>query len=292
MTESTRPTARLDRYQPVRTQPAKPRRKKPKLLLVLLALLAIYFLAPLRTNILFLGTDIAPGRGELGRTDTLILATVVPLKPYLGLLSIPRDLWVQVPGVGEQRINTAYFYAEAEQPGTGAAATARTVRENFGVPVRYYVVIHMQGLVSVVDALGGVDISLPAPTGGLPAGMHHLDGSAALAFVRNRSVGDDFGRMQGAQVLISAVVKKTLQPSAWQYLPGFAVALSQTVQTNIPLWQAPRLMFALVRAPLFGFDSRTLTRDQVTPFTTSQGAQVLLPNWDAIRPTLREMFGR
>jgi LCP family protein required for cell wall assembly len=292
MTELTKPNARLDRLQPVRALPSKRRSKKRKYLLVLLALIAAYFIAPLRTNILFLGTDISPERGNLGRTDTIILATVVPLKPYLGMLSIPRDLWVQVPGVGEQRINTSYFYSEANQAGSGGEAALLTIRENFGVPIRYYVVIHMQGLVPVIDSLGGVDVHLDSPTGGLPAGTHHLDGYGALAFARNRSAGDDFGRMRGAQVLISAVLKKTLQPASWRDLPRFVFALSQTVETNIPLWQAPRLLFALMRAPLFGFDSRTITREMVTPFTTSQGAQVLLPNWEAIRPTLREMFGR
>jgi anionic cell wall polymer biosynthesis LytR-Cps2A-Psr (LCP) family protein len=147
-------------------------------------------------------------------------------------------------------------------------------------------------LVPVIDSLGGVDVHLDAAMGGLSAGTHHLDGHGALAFVRNRSVGDDFGRMQGAQVFISAMLKKTLRPASWQDLPRFVFALSQTVETNIPFWQAPRLLFALIRAPLFGFDSRTITREMVTPFTTLQGAQVLLPNWDAIHPTLREMFGR
>ena len=292
MLDATRPSQRLDRLQPVRALPAKPRRKKRRGMLLLLLIVAAYFVAPLRTNILFLGTDASPERGSLGRTDTIILTTVVPFKPYIGLLSIPRDLWVQIPGVGEQRINTAYFYAESAQAGAGGKAAAQTVRENFGVPVRYYVIVHMGGLVSVVDSLGGVDVQLDRAMGGLPTGTHHLDGAAALAFVRNRNIGDDFGRMQGAQVMLSALTRRALQPSAWPDLPQFAFALAGTVQTNIPPWQAPRLLFALLRAPLFGFDSRTITRDMVTPFTTSQGAQVLLPNWDAFRPLLREMFGR
>ncbi len=291
ISEITKPSARLDRLQPVRAIPAKQRHKKRRLALVVLALLTAYFIAPLRTNILFLGVDDSSERGNLGRTDTIILATVVPLKPHLGMLSIPRDLWVQVPGVGEQRINTAYFFSEANQPGSGGEAALVTIRENFGVPVRYYVIIHMQGLIPVIDSLGGVDIYLGTAMGGLPAGTHHLDGYGALAFVRNRSVGDDFGRMRGTQILISAVLKRALQPALWQDLPRFVFALSQTVKTNIPLWQGPRLLFALIRVPLFGFDGRTITREMVTPFTTSQGAQVLLPNWDAIRPILREMFG-
>ena len=265
---------------------------KRKYKIAILVLLLAYFIAPIRTNIVFLGTDDSPERGNLGRTDTIILASVVPLKPYLGLLSIPRDLWVDIPNVGEQRINTAYFFSEANQAGSGADAAMSTVEQNFDVPVHYYVLIHMQGLVSVIDALGGVDVTLEKPTGGLPAGTHHLDGYSALLFARDRSMGDDFGRMAGTQTLITALMKKTIQPASWLTLPQAALAFTQAVDTNIPLWQMPRLAFALIRVPLFGMDNRTITREMTTPFTTSQGAQVLSPNWDAIRPTIKEMFGR
>jgi LCP family protein required for cell wall assembly len=291
MLETTQPTRRMDHLQPIHTIPARRRSKTKFWIFTLLVLLIAYFIAPVRTNILFLGTDDSPDRGSLGRTDTIILATVIPLKPYIGLLSIPRDLWVQVPGVGEQRINTAYFFSEANQAGTGSDAAMLTIHENFGVPVRYYMVIHMQGLVAVVDALGGVDIHLDSSTGGYPTGTYHIDGNAALAFVRDRSSSDDFGRMTHSQVLISAIQEKTLQPSSWRNLPRLAVAISQTVETNVPLWQGPRLLFALIRASFSGMDGRTITRDMVTPFVTSQGAQVLLPNWDAINPLLMEMFG-
>ena len=258
----------------------------------LLAIFVIYFIAPLRTNILILGTDDSPSRGGTGRTDTIILTSTVPLKPYIGMLSIPRDLWVTIPGVGEQRINTAYYFSELNQAGTGAEAAMDTIHENFGVPVRYYVIIHMLGLVSVIDALGGVDIQLDMPTSGYPAGTHHLTGIQTLAFARDRSASDDFSRMAHAQVLLSAVLGKILAPASWSNLPQFVLSLLGTVETNIPLWQFPRLLFALLRAPLFGIDSRTITREMVTPFVTSGGAQVLLPNWDAINLVLREMFAR
>jgi LCP family protein required for cell wall assembly len=252
----------------------------------------LYLLAPLRTNILLLGTDDSPERGTVGRTDTIILATVVPLKPYVGMLSIPRDLWVNVPGVGEQRINTAYFFAEANTPGSGARAALQTIRDNFGVPVRYYAVVHMLGLTSVVDALGGVDIDLNAPIGGFPVGTHHLSGEEALLFVRERSSSDDFSRMVRTQILLTAIVRKTVNPSQWASLPQFVLSLTEVIDTNIPLWQWPRLLFALLRAFLFGIDSQTITREMVTPFQTSEGAQVLAPNWDAINPVLQRMFGR
>src|SRR5574341_674959 len=291
MSEVTQPTRRLDQFQTVRTI-AVQRRKTRFWSLAITALVLIYFLAPLRTNILLLGTDDSPERGAVGRTDTIILTTVVPLKPYIGMLSIPRDLWVTIPGVGEQRINTAYFFAEANESGSGPQAALQTIRDNFGVPVRYYAVIHMLGLVSVVDVLDGVDIQLETSMGGLPAGAHHLDGLDALAFVRDRSSSDDFGRMRRAQILLSAAFGKVLMPSYWPNLPPFILSLTKVIDTNIPFWQWPRLLFALSRAVLFGIDSQTIRREMVNPFQTCEGAQVLAPNWNAIRPLLKEMFGR
>ena len=294
MLEKTQPTRRLDQMQRVQPLPARRRSRLrgccswPLLLLVVVLL---YLFAPLRTNVLLLGTDDSPERGAVGRTDTIILATVVPLKPYVGLLSIPRDLWVNVPGVGEQRINTAYFFAEANAPGSGAAAALQTIHQNFGVPVRYYAIVHMVGLTSIVDALGGVDVQLSSPIGGYPAGTYHLSGDEALSFVRERSSSDDFSRMVRAQILMSAIIQKAVRPLSWGSLPQFVVALTRVIDTNIPIWQWPRLLFALLRAFIFGIDSQTITREMVVPFQTSQGAQVLAPNWEAIQPLLKRMFG-
>jgi len=292
MLEKTQPSRRLDRFQPVRAMPVPIRRKRRAWIWILLVLLTMYFLAPLRTNLLLMGTDDSPERGAVGRTDTIILATVVPTRPYVGMLSIPRDLWVQVPGVGEQRINTAYFYAEADQAGSGPRAAMQTIRENFGIPVRYYALVHMDGMLQAIDALGGVTIQLESPMGGWPAGTHHLNGSQALALVRERGGSDDFSRMKLTQILLAALAGEAFQPVNWGKLPGFIYAALQAVDTNIPLWQVPRLGFALLRVPLFGMDARVIDRELVTPFQTSGGAQVLAPNWDAIRPMLEEMFGR
>src|SRR5688500_11987362 len=131
MLEKTQPTRRMDHIQAVRPLPARRRSCLTgccSWLLLPLVLILLYFFAPLRTNILLLGTDDSPERGSVGRTDTIILATVVPLKPYVGMLSIPRDLWVTVPGVGEQRINTAYFFAESNEAGSGARAALQTIQ--------------------------------------------------------------------------------------------------------------------------------------------------------------------
>ena len=291
MLEDTRPSRRLDRFQPVRAQPAPKRRKRRIWFWFLIIMLVVYFLAPLRTNILLLGTDDSPERGAVGRTDTIILTTIIPTRPYIGMLSIPRDLWVNIPGVGEQRINTAYFFAEAGETGAGSQAAMQTIRQNFGIPVRYYALIHMYGLVGAVDSLGGVDLRIDSPLGGWEAGNYHVNGTQALEFVRERSSSDDFSRMKRTQLLMLALAGRALQPESWPRLPGFVYSVFQAVDTNIPIWQIPRLAFALVRAPLFGIDSRVISREMVVPFQTTAGAQVLGPNWDVINPILLEMFG-
>ena len=264
-------------------------RRNLKITAVVLALL--YFFAPLRTNLLFLGTDASPQRGELGRTDTIILTTVIPFKPYVGMLGIPRDLWLELPNVGEQRINTAYFYAELAQTGSGAKAATEAVSDSFDVNVRYYLVVHMLGVVDVVNAVDGLDITLEKKMGMLKKGEHHLNGEETLAFVRERYSSSDFSRMEQGQIVLGALIRKLLSPSGWGKIPRLLTALPNAIETNIPLWQLPRLSFALIRATWFGMDNRTIDWEMVTPYVTSGGAQVLLPNWDAINPVLGEMFG-
>ena len=276
------------------------RRRRPRtgcfpvfaLFVLCFLVLAVYFLAPLRTNVLLLGIDYAPDNSSVGRSDTIILTTFVPLKPYVGMLSIPRDLWVNIPGYGENRINTAHFFAEAQEAGSGPGATMQTIRQNFGVDVRYYVRIRFQGVRDVVNAMGGVDITLSEPAAGYPAGTHHLTGNKALAFARQRMGSDDFFRMEHGQLLLKAIFKQMLNPLKWPRVPGMTLAVLRSVDTNVPAWQWPRLALALLRLGPKGIDSQTITREMVNPFITSQGADVLAPNWDLINPVLMKMFGQ
>jgi len=257
-----------------------------------LFVLAVYLLAPTRTNILLLGIDTRSEKSALGRSDTMILTTIIPLRPYVGMLSIPRDLWVTIPGVGENRINTAHFFAEAQVEDSGPAAAMETVRANFGVDVDYYVRIRFEGFAEVVDAMGGLDIVLPEPMSGYEAGRHHLTGRKALALVRDRSGSDDFFRMERGQLFLRAAADQVRRPTTWPRLPATLAALSRVVDTNIPVWQWPRLAFALLRAGPDGIDGRTINREMVTGTITSEGANVLIPNWEYINPVLLEMFGQ
>ncbi len=290
----------LGRLQPIRI-PRQRRQKRKGVgcggcallpLLMLLLLVALYFLAPLRTNLLILGVDRVPEGTALGRSDTIILMTVIPLQPTVKMLSIPRDLYINIPGVGENRINTVHFFAEADRPGSGPRALAALIRAQFGVAVHYFVRIRFDGFVELVEAMGGVTIDLSTPMGGYPAGRHTLNGEQALAFVRDRAGTDDFFRMRQAQVFLQSAVLQMISPANWGRLPAVATTAFETLDTNVPVWQYPRLGLALVRASMSGIDSRTLDRTMVTPYATPGGAQVLLPQWERIRPLVNEMFVR
>lgn len=296
-------TEPIERRQLVHVYSPKQEKKTPRgcrsCLLIVLSILAlglmiigVYFLAPLRTNLLVLGIDRAPEDTALGRSDTIILVSINPLKPDVKMLSIPRDLWVSIPGVGENRINTAHFYAEANETGSGPVAAMETVNQNFGLSVQYYLRLRFDAFERIVNALGGIDIQLSKDMGGLTAGNHHLDGAQALAFVRDRKGSDDFFRMEQGQLMIKAIIRQVISPASWPNLPAVSGVVFDSIDTNLPFWRWPRLGLALLRGSFSGMDSRTIEREMTTPYTTDGGAQVLLPNWELINPLVEEMFGR
>lgn len=251
---------------------------------------AVYFFAPGRTNILILGIDQTPPGSDVGRSDTNILISFMPTIPYIGMVSIPRDLWVNIQGYGQNRINTAHFFAEAANPGSGPRFAVQTVQENFGITVPYYLRIKFEGFKEVLDAMGGVEIELAETTAGYLPGRYHLNGQKALAFARNRTGSDDFFRMGQAQIILKAAYRKMLAPQNWWRIPAITAALTRSIDTNLPFWLWPRLGLTLLRLGAEGIDARIIDRYMVTPTITSQGASVLLPQWDRINPLLMEVF--
>ena len=300
LTPPTYPSDPLSHYQPIR--PVQKRRRNPfnlaclgcaslPLFLAIFAI-AIYLIYPAKTRILLMGIDRDPSGGTVSRTDTIILLQVDPFTPDAKMLSIPRDLWVPIPGQGENRINTAHFFAEANRKGSGPQALIEVVASNFGIRPSYYARIKFDGFKEVVDAMGGLELNLPKAMGGLEAGSHHLNGTQALAFARDRKGSDDFFRMAQGQTVILAAAHELLNPLVWPRLPLVYTTFLNVVDTNLPVWEWPRVGFALLRAGPEKTDHRTIPREMTRPFTTSGGAQVLQPNWNLIRPLVREMFGQ
>jgi LCP family protein required for cell wall assembly len=222
----------------------------------------------------------------------MILTTIRPLDAYVGMLSIPRDLWVQLPDGQHNRINTAHFFAESLDPGSGQEAAKEVVQLNFGIDVHYYVRFQFEQLISFVNALGGILIDLEEPIAGYPPGEHLLNGEQALAFVRDRMGTDDFFRMSHAQLFIQALVKQIMQPRIWMQAPGAIIELMSSLDTDIPIWLWPRLGISILRVGFDGLDLRVISREMVSGFLTENGAQVLTPDWSRINPVLMEMFGQ
>lgn len=247
---------------------------------------------PGNISLLILGIDRAPDKSFVGRSDTIIMTSFNPIKPYAGMLSVPRDLWVTIPGVGENRINTAHFFAEADQTGSGPAATIATIEANTGVKLQYYIRIRFDGLIDIVDAMGGVDINLSESMGGYEPGQYHLNGNKALAFARNRTGSDDFFRMKSGQFLIKSMIKQLLTPGGFSSIPRVVTTTFKSIDTNLPAWQTPRILVAVMMVGFDDIDNQVIDREMVTSFTTNEGASVLLPNWSLIIPVIDKMFGQ
>lgn len=260
---------------------------------ILLSIFIIsYQLLSARTNILILGLDSRENDGNFGRTDTMIITSIDAIDPYIGVLSIPRDLWVYIPGYGENRINTAHFFAENNNLGSGPDASMDVVEYNFGVNIDYYIRARFDGLVEMIDVIDGINIDLQEPNSGYLPGEHHLNGEQALAFARDRSGSDDFYRMERGQLVIKSFIIKMLNINNWKYMPQIINLLNTTIETNIPPYLIPKFAIALLRTGPDNIDFRVITREMITPFTTSGGAAVLAPNWELIQPLISDIFGQ
>jgi LCP family protein required for cell wall assembly len=185
-------------------------------------------------NVLLMGTDSRDD--ELGppRTDTLILLTLDRQSGSAGMLSLPRDLWVPIPGYNmTYKLNTAYAIGEDRgYEGGGPQLVKDTVSNFLGQPVPYYVQVNFHGFIELIDLIGGVDIEVPKtiydeayPTADygvetfyLEAGWQHLDGETALKYVRTRNVDDDYGRAGRQQALIRAVLNKVMSANMIPFL--------------------------------------------------------------------------
>lgn len=259
----------------------------------IIAIIAAYFLFPSNQTILILGIDRSFENTAIGRSDTNILLGVRPLPGTVSVLSIPRDLWVNIPGYGENRINAAHFFGENDQAGTGPQLAVATIEDNFDLQVDHYVRIQLENFPQVVDAMGGVEIELETAMAGYPAGTHLLNGTEALAFVRDRAGTDDFFRMAQGQVFLKSFMRTLLNPSSVSNLPGILIASLDTIDTDIPIGQLPRVAVAVLRSYLTDqIEFVIIQREMVVPWLTPAGAQVLLPDWAQIQPLVRKEFGQ
>ena len=157
-----------------------------------------------------------------------------------------------------------------------------------------------------MDAVGGIDLDVPRPlidyeyptadygvtTVEFAAGPQHMDGERALIYARIRHGSSDFQRAERQQLVIQALLRRGLQPSAWPRWPALLAALRAAAETDLSPLEVVRLAPTLLRAGLTGLDQRVLQGELVTPYTTPNGGSALLPVWSEINPVLLEMFGQ
>lgn len=275
-------------------------------LIVCLGPLLVYglFLAQPPVNVLILGIDRRPDEGNATRTDTIILLHADAGAGRLVLLSIPRDLWVTIPGWREERINAAHLYGELEAPGNGPARTAETVSYNFGVPVHHTMRLDFEAFREVIDAAGGIDVDVPAPIIDdayptpnygtmrveIPAGLQHMDGETALRYARSRHGSSDFDRAARQQQILIALAKKVISPSGLFSASRARRAFQEAVETDLSTRDLIRLALAWQRAGESGLEQIIIDHTLTTPFRTAQGAAVLLPQWELIHPLVERQF--
>lgn len=257
-----------------------------------------------RTNVLILGLDRRPNQTTVVRADTMILATVYPAGPRVALLSIPRDLYVDIPGYGAGRINSAHFWGENEFEGGGPALSKQTVEHNFGVPVHHTVRVDFEGFRAIVDAVGGIDLVVERPIVDdayptedyrtmrieIPAGPQHMDGETALRYARSRHSSSDFDRAERQQQVLVALARRMLKPEVWPQLPAAYRAVTAHVDTDLSLQDLLLLAPTLTRVGPDGIERRVIDRDMTESWTTPAGGAVLRPRWEAIGPLIQELF--
>jgi LCP family protein required for cell wall assembly len=262
-------------------------------------------LPPDTVTILLLGSDRREGQ-TYWRTDTLILVAVDTRGHTAGLLSIPRDLWVYIPGRGNERINTAELWGElGKYPGGGPALIKKTIEYNLGLPVHYYARVDLQGFVKIIDTLGGVtvDVDCPlsdrfpdpdSPTGftdlDLVPGIYHLDGKMALYYSRSRLSTSDFDRSQRQQKVIRGIWEQGLRLDILSKIPELWQTLGDTFQTDLNLEQVLTLAYLGNQMEPQNIHGHFIDRTMVTGWRNPQGAQVLLPNHEKIRQVVAQFL--
>jgi LCP family protein required for cell wall assembly len=254
-----------------------------------------------RVTILVLGLDYNDWRaGETPHSDTMILLSVDPITKTASMLSLPRDLWVNIPGFDYGRINESYFNGAAfNLPGGGAELARQTVEQFIGIPVNYYAVIEFEAFIKFIDELGGVVVQpdqyvkIEKFGGGQeevlePGKMYTLDGGLALAYARERHTeGGDVDRARRQQEVILSIKNKILEydnlPKLIAKAPIIYQDLSSGISTNLNLQQAIQLGILGLQLDKNNIKKGIIDYTMVIPTKSPQGEQILKPISDKIR---------
>ncbi len=266
-----------------------------------------------RFTILVMGWDRRPEDppDAAYRTDTMMLVSLDPVTHSMGILSIPRDLYVNIPGYNQlQRVNSAYVLGELRQPGYGHQLAMETVMNNLGIRVHDYLIVDFSAFIALIDAIGGIDVDVPYTINDtqypdmyygydpfyISAGPHHLDGATALKYARTRHTGNDFRRAERQQQILFAVRDRILNFSNLPQLlisaPTIWASVQQGVRTGLNFDQIMRLAWYAKDIPGENIHTGVIDEGYISFYTTPSGASVVIPNRYALGSLMVEVFGQ
>ncbi|HPS33160.1 MAG TPA: LCP family protein [Anaerolineaceae bacterium] len=248
---------------------------------------------PYVKTIMLLGSDYTPQNGY--RTDVMLLAAFNLKTNEIHLFSLPRDLWVDIPGYYAQRLNVAHAVGGYELLGN-------TLAYNFGFRPDHYAIAEFSAFKYVVDLLGGLNVQVsehmedqcdftPERWCVVEPGMHQMDSNFALWYVRARLNSSDFDRNRRAQEVARAIAQKITAPANLVRLPTFIESALDVIETDMSIsdmWLYIMPLNKFLQPDLAqGF---TLGPNEAVGFVTDEGAMVLQPDYGAIQNILKEVF--
>lgn len=255
-------------------------------------------------NFVVVGVDRRDER-EIPRTDTILIGNVDLPSHRLSLVSVPRDLLVEIPGFGQDRINAAYVYGEqfGERDG-GIGLLRRTIEWNFGVPIQHHGLVDFQCFRTAVDAIGGVTLDVPRPIVDpryptldfgskvvrFDAGVQHMNGERALEYARTRNPDNDFGRIRRQQQVVAGLRQQLLQPRSLTAMPTI-MAGCQNMRSDLGFFDYLGLANSLRQFGDGDIALRLIDERMAFETVTRTGAEVLMPSWEPIRALVRDTFG-
>jgi len=258
-------------------------------------------------NFLLIGSDKRPGTSF--RTDTMVIAILRPNEGQVSLISLPRDLWVSIPGWENQRINTAYQHGiSTNYPGGGPGLLKDTIQYNLGIRIDHTAMVDFDGFRQIVDTLGGVDIPVSCPYTDwhlinpiydpqnednwslytVNPGVIHMDGDLALWYARSRQKSSDFDRGRRQQEVLRALFTQALQTGTISRIPELYNNFSSAIETDLGLGDILQLSLYAPRMTSADIRSYYIRPPYVNSWITDSGAYVLLPNQDLLSQLLTE----
>lgn len=242
---------------------------------------------------------------ETPRSDTVIVVNWDRANDRANVLSLPRDLWVEIPGYGWDKLGSAYTLGSGSDGPGGAALVKDTLKANLGIEITHYAAVTLEGFQSAVDKVGGVWIDVPFPLLDnefpaedykyrrlyVPPGLQRMDGAGALAYARSRHADGDFGRSERQQQVLQALRERIITIHSAPKLPGLVRDLSQHVQTDLSIPETIGMAPDALNLKSENIRTESVDFRFLAPAQTGSGMSILEPvdgDWQRLRRQVKQ----